>query len=111
MLVHLGLCFVLWSVSFRRAFPAAGPSFPSAMFGTAGPLPARPRSLLSVSRTHARCITDLDYDMRGNFEGSAMEISASTTEPAGVRRAFEIAHLIMSGLRLEQVGETGGGEG
>lgn len=46
---------------------------------------------------------DLDYDMRGNFEGSAMEISASTSQHDGVRRAFELAHLIMANLRLEQV--------
>jgi predicted Zn-dependent peptidase len=46
---------------------------------------------------------DLDYDMRSNFEGSLVSISASTTEATGLRRAFEIAHLIMSRPRIEDV--------
>jgi predicted Zn-dependent peptidase len=47
---------------------------------------------------------DLDYDMRTGFEGSTLEITASTTQPTtGLRRAFELAHLMMTRLGLEEV--------
>lgn len=46
---------------------------------------------------------DLDYDMRASFEGSTISISASTSEASGLRRAFEIGHLIMRGLKVEPV--------
>jgi hypothetical protein len=46
---------------------------------------------------------DLDYDMNTGFESSTVEITASTTTPTGLRRAFELAHLIMTKLALKEV--------